>query len=277
MKDKEPTQKLEEILERLEALKAEVEAVKADIPGMVIAQKLDSLNNFISGMSHEFNNPLTSILGYAQIILGDLNLPPDKIREYAQLIYKGAQRCEELTRALLASANRTSSWKTEYLDLNQVLESNIKLIEKTYQENGLTIERDYGQLPETEVNRGSISQVFINILRNGLDEMSQLKEGTMHVRTYQERDRIYVIFSDTGRGLKEPLKVFDPFYTTREVGKGTGLGLSVCYQTMKLHEANILACNYDEGSRKGARFILEFPIVEKKDETPAEESGSEIA
>ena len=101
-------------------------------------------------------------------------------------------------------------------------------------------------------------QVFYHLISNGVDAMELAGGGVLLIRTLRERGLVVIEFSDTGPGMKEPEKVFDPFYTTKEVGKGTGLGLSICYGVMQEHGGTILGFNRPEG---GATFRLELPAV----------------
>jgi len=101
-------------------------------------------------------------------------------------------------------------------------------------------------------------QVFFNIISNALDAMEANNGGVLTIRTIRDRSNVVVLFSDTGPGLKDPSRVFDPFYTTKPVGKGTGLGLSICFGIVQEHAGRILCYNSQEG---GAVFRVELPAV----------------
>jgi two-component system NtrC family sensor kinase len=102
-------------------------------------------------------------------------------------------------------------------------------------------------------------QVFFNIVNNAVDAMdSQSGGGTLSIKTARDRANVAVIFSDTGPGIKEPHRVFDPFYTTKPIGKGTGLGLSICFGIVQEHGGKILCYN---GQNGGAVFRVELPAV----------------
>jgi two-component system NtrC family sensor kinase len=101
-------------------------------------------------------------------------------------------------------------------------------------------------------------QVFFNIINNGLDAMAERGDGVLTIRTQRDRANVVILFSDTGPGIREPHRVFDPFYTTKPVGKGTGLGLSICYGIVQEHGGNILCYN---GQNGGAVFRVELPAV----------------
>jgi two-component system NtrC family sensor kinase len=103
-----------------------------------------------------------------------------------------------------------------------------------------------------------LMQVFFNIINNAVDAMESAEGGVLTIKTIRDRGNVAVLFSDTGPGIKEPHRVFDPFYTTKPVGKGTGLGLSICFGIVQEHAGKILCYNSQQG---GAVFRVELPAV----------------
>jgi two-component system NtrC family sensor kinase len=101
-------------------------------------------------------------------------------------------------------------------------------------------------------------QVFFNVINNAVDAMEAHEGGVLTIKTIRDRGNVLVLFSDTGPGIKEPHRVFDPFYTTKPVGKGTGLGLSICFGILQEHAGKILCYNDQKG---GAVFRVELPAV----------------
>jgi signal transduction histidine kinase len=101
-------------------------------------------------------------------------------------------------------------------------------------------------------------QVFFNIVTNAIDAMAEIGGGKLAIRTQRDRGNVVVLFADTGPGIREPHRVFDPFYTTKPVGKGTGLGLSICYGIVEEHGGKIICYNGQPG---GAVFRVELPAV----------------
>jgi two-component system, NtrC family, sensor kinase len=101
-------------------------------------------------------------------------------------------------------------------------------------------------------------QVFFNIINNGIDAMEAIEGGVLTIKTQRDRGNVVILFSDTGPGIKDPQRVFDPFYTTKPVGKGTGLGLSICFGILQEHAGKILCYNSQQG---GAVFRVELPAV----------------
>jgi two-component system NtrC family sensor kinase len=108
-------------------------------------------------------------------------------------------------------------------------------------------------------DNNQLMQVFFNIISNALDAMAEHSGGgTLTIRTQRDRGNVAVLFTDTGPGIKEPHRVFDPFYTTKAVGKGTGLGLSICYGIVQEHGGKITCYNTQSG---GAVFRVDLPVV----------------
>jgi two-component system NtrC family sensor kinase len=113
-------------------------------------------------------------------------------------------------------------------------------------------------LPGVRGDGNQLMQVFFNIVNNAIDAMEANDGGVLTVKTIRDRGNVAILFLDTGPGLKEPHRVFDPFYTTKPVGKGTGLGLSICFGIVQEHAGKIFCYNRPEG---GAVFRVELPAV----------------
>jgi two-component system NtrC family sensor kinase len=113
-------------------------------------------------------------------------------------------------------------------------------------------------LPGVRGDNNQLMQVFFNIISNALDAMAASGGGKLTLRTLRDRGNVVILFADSGPGLKEPHRVFDPFYTTKPVGKGTGLGLSICYGIVQEHGGKIFCYN---GQAGGAVFRVELPAV----------------
>ena len=113
-------------------------------------------------------------------------------------------------------------------------------------------------LPGVRGDGNQLMQVFFNIINNAVDAMESHEGGVLTIKTIRDRGNVVILFSDTGPGIKEPHRVFDPFYTTKPVGKGTGLGLSICFGILQEHSGKILCYN---GQTGGAVFRVELPAV----------------
>jgi signal transduction histidine kinase len=223
----------------------------------VQSEKLASLGQLAAGAAHEINNPLTAILGYSDLLTLE---NPSESRAYSlgQKIREQARRTKELVTNLLSFARQVPAEK-QLLDLNTVLTGAVQLRNLDLREKNIRIElENRSVLPAVRGDPNQLLQVFYHLISNGVDAMESAGGGVLLIRTLRERGLVIIEFSDTGPGMKEPDKVFDPFYTTKSVGKGTGLGLSICYGVMQEHGGNILGFNRPEG---GCTFRLELPAV----------------
>ena len=225
---------------------------------MVQSEKLVSLGELAAGAAHEINNPLTAILGYSDLLTEDETLP-ERARATAGKIREQARRTKNLVQNLLSFARQMPSERT-LLDINTVVSNAVQLRALDLHSGGCSIELQLESvLPGVRGDNNQLMQVFFNVISNAFDAMTEHSGGgTLTIRTLRDRGNVIVLFSDTGPGIKEPHRVFDPFYTTKAVGKGTGLGLSICYGIVQEHGGRILCYN---GQTGGAVFRVELPAV----------------
>jgi len=224
----------------------------------VQSEKLASLGQLAAGAAHEINNPLTAILGYADLLMDD-GAAGEKARSIAEKIREQARRTKTLVTNLLSFARQVPAERT-LLDVNAVVTSAVQL--RTLDLHGKNIKIELlieSVLPGIRGDPNQLLQVFFNVISNAVDALEEVGGGVLTVRTLRERGNVIIQFSDTGPGIKEPHLVFDPFYTTKPVGKGTGLGLSICYGLVQEHGGHITCFNRPEG---GATFRIELPAVQ---------------
>ena len=223
-----------------------------------LTSRLASVGEMAAGIAHEINNPLTAVIGFAQLLM-DANIPDDVKKDIA-VIYKEAQRAAEVAKSLLVFARKREPAR-EVTDLNHAIEEVLKL--RAYEQRVTNIQvntRFDPELPTVIADYSQLQQVFLNIIINAEAAMLEAHNGgILTVTTNKVNSIVRVSFTDNGPGIaKENLeRVFDPFFTTKEVGKGTGLGLSVCHGIVVQHGGRIYA-----RSRlgKGATFVVELPI-----------------
>jgi signal transduction histidine kinase len=224
---------------------------------MVQSEKLASLGQLAAGAAHEINNPLTAILGYSDLLADDEALP-DRARATAGKIREQARRTKNLVQNLLSFARQVPAERT-LLDINTVVTNAVQLRALDLHSGGSTIDLQLESvLPGVRGDNNQLMQVFFNIVSNAIDAMAETGGGTLTIRTQRDRGNVVVLFTDTGPGIREPHRVFDPFYTTKPVGKGTGLGLSICYGIVEEHGGKIICYN---GQTGGAVFRVELPAV----------------
>jgi signal transduction histidine kinase len=223
----------------------------------VQSEKLASLGQLAAGAAHEINNPLTAILGYADVLIAE-NARATRPHTIGEKIREQARRTKDLINNLLSFARQVPAEK-QLLDLNTVLAGAVQLRKLDLREKKIRIElENQTVLPAVRGDPNQLLQVFYHLISNAVDAMETTGGGVLLVRTLSEKGSVIIEFSDTGPGLRDPDKVFDPFYTTKPVGKGTGLGLSICYGVMQEHGGRIIGFNRPEG---GCTFRLELPAV----------------
>ena len=224
---------------------------------IVQSEKLVSLGQLAAGAAHEINNPLTAILGFSDLLAGDPALP-EKARSTAAKIRDQARRTKTLVGNLLSFARQVPTERT-LLDINTVVTNAVQLRALDLRSGTVRIELQLESvLPGVRGDGNQLMQVFFNMINNAVDAMELMQAGVLTIKTMRDRAYVVVLFSDSGPGLKEPSRVFDPFYTTKPVGKGTGLGLSICFGIVQEHSGRILCYNRQEG---GAVFRVELPAV----------------
>ena len=223
---------------------------------LVQSEKLASLGQLVGGAAHELNNPLTAMLGYSEL-LATTSLTPEQ-RSLAEKVAQQAKRIRILVASLLSFAKQTPTAKSA-LDVNTVATTALKLCEPQIRiANVQFVTNLADSLPRAQGDANQLLQVFSNIINNAAQAMSG-RGGILTVTTSVNGNQINAEFSDTGPGMMEPDRVFDPFYTTRPVGQGSGLGLSACYGIIQEHGGKITCQNKKEG---GAVFLVELPAME---------------
>lgn len=220
---------------------------------------LASIGELASGIAHELNNPLTSVIGFSSLLLSqDL---PDEVKSDLKTISEEAQRTAEIVRNLLTFARKQPAEK-QSVDINEIVNRVLQLRAYEHRLNNVeVITRLSCNLPEVIANASQLQQVFLNIVVNAEYFMAEAHHrGTLTVVSEQAGGMVRVTFADDGPGIrKEHLgRLFSPFFTTKPVGKGTGIGLGICHGIITEHGGRIYA-QPDFG--KGATFIVELPVA----------------
>jgi PAS domain S-box-containing protein len=225
---------------------------------LMLADRLASLGELAAGTAHELNNPLTSVIGFSQLLMEkDI---PDDIREDVKLINNEAQRAAGVTKNLLTFARKHAPVK-QLTQINNVIEDVLKLRAYEQKVNSIEVKKQLApDLPEIMVDYFQMQQVFLNIIINAEYFMSVAhNKGTLTITTKNQNGSVRISFADDGPGIPEEnlSRIFDPFFTTKETGKGTGLGLSICHGIVAEHGGHIYARSQ---LGKGATFVVELPI-----------------
>jgi len=232
------------------------------------SEKMSAVGQLISGVAHELNNPLTAILGYAQLL--ESEGLSERAAEFVSKLFKQAQRTHRVVQNLLSFARQRKPQKQQ-VDVGKVLDETLALRDYDLKVNNIQLERKIEPgLPAVVADPHQLEQVFLNIINNAVDAMLDAGHGgVLRVYVYANDGHVHAEFHDSGAGIKEPNRIFEPFYTTKNVGKGTGLGLSICYGIIKEHSGEISARNRDDG---GAIIEVRLPAAEPgvaTEKTPA--------
>ena len=221
------------------------------------SEKMAAVGQLIAGVAHELNNPLTAILGYSQLLTASPDVGPQGV-EYADKLYKQAQRTHRIVQNLL-SFGRQHKPERVAVQINQILEDTLALRDYDLRMKHVRVHLELApDLPVTAADPHQLQQVFLNMVNNAVDAVLEgSSDGDIWVRTGVRGDSLGVEFTDSGPGVREPSRVFDPFYTTKPVGKGTGLGLSICYGIVTEHGGTIRVRNVPP---HGASFVIELPF-----------------
>ena len=252
-------QMTENIQRSREQLEQTVHSLKTTQAQLVQSEKLSGIGEFVAGVAHELNNPLTSVMGFSEL-LGQANTNPQQKR-HLEMIHKSAQRCQKIVQNLLSFARRHAP-ERKLSNINELVGSAVEFLHYQLRTGNIEVTtRLDPTLPKTMVDPHQLQQVFLNIINNGRQAIeAHQPKGTILVSTQQCGKRLRVTFQDNGPGIsRENLsKVFDPFFTTKDIGKGTGLGLSLCYGIIQEHGGTILV---ESKPGAGARFIIELPVA----------------
>jgi len=222
------------------------------------SEKLVALGQFVAGIAHELNNPLQGVLGHLELmrVTGAL---PKALRKEMQTIYREADRAAKIVRNLLVFAG-SRRLARRAVSLPPILQKVIALRSEACRAAGIEVVRHYGQkLPRVQSDPLLLHQVFLNILMNAEQAIGATgRPGRIEVTASVSGDRVITTVRDTGNGIPEEAlsRIFEPFYTTKEVGKGTGLGLAIAYGIVQEHGGQILAANHPDG---GAVFTVDLP------------------
>jgi two-component system NtrC family sensor kinase len=218
---------------------------------LVRSEKLAAIGQLVAGVAHELNNPLASVVGYAELLSDDISGGP--ARQKLDKLLREAHRMRRIIENLLRFA-RQNNLEQKSADLQALLLDVLALREYHIRNHDIEVQVVLApDLPPVALDEDQFKQILLNLLNNSIDALDNGTLKRIHIEAERQGERVVVRFDDSGTGFAEVNRVFDPFYTTKPVGKGTGLGLSICYGIVKEHGGDIYALNLEPG---GARIVL---------------------
>jgi signal transduction histidine kinase len=228
---------------------------------LVQREKLASLGQLVAGAAHEINHPLTAVMSYSEKLWSNQRLTTEQ-DALVRKIVSHSQRTRDLISNLLSFAQQGSGEKA-MVDLPMLLQRSVQMQELQRHDQKIRIETVIDRnVPKVWGDGHRLFQAFVQIVENALDALEEAGGGLLEVSARLQGEEVVVQFSDSGPGIKEPHRVFDPFYTTKPIGKGTGLGLSAVYGVVQDHRGQITCHNKPEG---GAVFVLNLPVAAQRD------------
>lgn len=224
---------------------------------LVQKEKLASLGNLVAGAARDINHPLNAIMSHSGELWAKERLTEDQDALLRKIVNQ-ARRTRDLISNLLSFAQQAPGEKTP-VDLSVLLSRAMQMLESRRHggkvQIKLSVQPDF---PRVLANANQLFQAFIEIIENSIDALEDSDGGLLHISAQRQGADVTLQFSDTGPGLIDPERVFDPFYTTKPVGKGTGLGLSAVYGIIQDHAGQISCRNNPEG---GALFTIKLPMI----------------
>ncbi|MBS1506516.1 MAG: GHKL domain-containing protein [Bacteroidetes bacterium] len=256
----------EELRSTIEELNATNEKLITTQKQLVVSEKMASLGQLTAGIAHEINNPINFISGGVQaldILHKELfdqgaSLSPQEIEERKQEIAQlmgsmtnGVMRTATIIKSLRQFSSPSETIAEEPVDIHESIENALLLLGSKLADAHVAITKECTAITKVKVNPAQISQVFINLIDNAIFALSEKnRERIIRIRTFENADNIIITIADNGGGIPEAVqpRIFEPFYTTKEVGKGTGLGLFISYSIVQKHGGTITFTSNSNGT-----------------------------
>jgi signal transduction histidine kinase len=222
---------------------------------LIQSEKLAGIGILASGVTHEINNPLSGIIGMAEIALEEDD--PSKNKDYLKDILTCAQRISEIVKGLKSYSRAAKKEDQSPVDLNEVLEESLKMVHLATKTISVEVIKQFQPIERIKANMGEIQQVFTNLITNAFQAMDG-NGGKLVLSTRSLKDSVEVKITDSGMGIPQKYlnQIFDPFFTTKKLGEGTGLGLNIVYRIVTKYEGTI---DVESKEQVGTTFTIKFP------------------
>jgi signal transduction histidine kinase len=222
---------------------------------LIQSEKLAGIGILASGVTHEINNPLSGIIGMAEIALEEDDLSKNK--DYLRDIMNCAQRIAEIVKGLKSYSRAAKKEDLSPVDLNEVLEESLKMVRLAIKPGSSEVVKRFEPIEKIRANTGEIQQVFTNLITNAFQAMDG-GGGKLILTTRSLKEAVEVKVTDSGNGIPQKYinQIFDPFFTTKKPGEGTGLGLNIVYRIVTKYEGTI---DVESKEQVGTTFTVKFP------------------
>ncbi len=238
-----------------EDLKDQMKELQSAQEQLVQAAKLAAIGELASNVAHEINNPLTSILGYAELIKEERDL--ETIMKDIQVIEKESLRARDIVQELLAFSKK-KPLSLAKIDLNSLITDSVSLVSVPQRSPHLNIVEDYGHIPLIIGDPNQLKQVILNIINNAMDAISD-NGGKISIKTGVKDTNAIIEISDNGKGIPDEVlsRMFEPFFTTKK-DKGTGLGLPITRKIIESHNGHL---HIESSEGIGTRVTISLPVA----------------
>jgi PAS domain S-box-containing protein len=225
---------------------------------IIQSERLAAMGQMIGGFAHELNNPLTSILGMAELLQeGDVS---EGARKQLTILHQQARRAAEIVQNLQYFARPPAPGRSQ-VNLNELVQRTVQMQAYPLRKSNITVDFiPEPSIPAVVADPNQLMQVFLNLLLNAEQAIRENREkGTIRIRIGHKPNSVWLVFQDDGPGISPDnlAHIFDPFFTTKRPGRGTGLGLSICKTVLREHGGNIEAATAPDG---GAVFTITLPV-----------------
>ncbi len=234
---------------------------------LVRSEKLASIGQLVAGIAHEINNPVNAIVntvGPLEEAVGDMDSPDaatraeaaKDVRDMVRVVQRGAQRTKAIVTAL-HNYSRTDDESVVDFELDRSIDDSLELLRHLLKQN-VTVKKQYGGVGRVRGHAGQVNQVFMNLLTNAAQAVTNRESSTITITTSGDADNVEVKIRDDGPGIPPEVlpRIWDPFFTTKDVGEGTGLGLSIVHELVERHGGTI---NVETELGEGTTFTVKLP------------------